>query len=199
MNSLGNYNLKNKKGKVRALKRIKCKLKQLNEKEKNNLIEDLIKKLNVSIPKGIKRNTLSWKEVVEMSKNNIYFGSHTLNHPILTNVSIKEAENEIKESKRIIEGNIKKKIKFFCYPNGEFSDFNDNIKKIINENDFECAVTYVPGFSSINSDLFELRRVFVNCNDDIILLKNKLIGMDIFLANFYNLFKKLIKKRSGIC
>ncbi|MDD5086600.1 MAG: polysaccharide deacetylase family protein, partial [Candidatus Nanoarchaeia archaeon] len=192
--NFGKYKLEKKQQKADSLRDIMFKLKKIDETEKNSFINLIIQKTKLKIPKDIKRNTLSWDEITEMSKNNISFGSHTLNHPILTKIPISEAENEIKESKRIIEEKIKNKIKFFCYPNGEFSDFNNKIKKILRENGFECSVLYIPGFNSKNSDVFELKRVFVRYNDDIILFKNKLAGVDIVLFSLYRSLKRIARR-----
>ena len=45
---------------------------------------------------------LSWMDIKEMSRSGIQFGAHTHNHPSLTKIPIKDAENEILLSKKII-------------------------------------------------------------------------------------------------
>ena len=45
-----------------------------------------------------------------MNKNGIEFGSHTVNHPILTNISLDDAKWEIENSKNCIEENIGQKL-----------------------------------------------------------------------------------------
>ena len=49
-----------------------------------------------------------------MTKDNITFGSHTMTHPILSNISVSEMKLELERSKKIIEENrptVKKIIK----------------------------------------------------------------------------------------
>ncbi|MCM8764575.1 MAG: polysaccharide deacetylase family protein [Candidatus Omnitrophica bacterium] len=62
---------------------------------------------------------LRWKEVQEMLRANIDFGSHSLRHPDLTTLDRKQAWDEIFESKKFIQKNIGRKIDFFCYPYGK--------------------------------------------------------------------------------
>ena len=192
---LGKYSLRNKYEKLKALRIISLKLKNMEEIKKNYLIEELICILKVKIPdiKKNKRLFLRWNEIKEMSTDGILFGSHTASHTILTNISIAETHKEIRNSKYILEKNISKKIKYFSYPNGYYSDFDNEIKKIIKKNGFECALTYIPGRNDINSDLFELRRNSVDYDTDITLFKNKLVGFDIFSVRLYLFFNKLFR------
>jgi len=76
-----------------------------------------------------------------------------------------------------------------------YSDFDNEIKKIIKENGFECALTYIPGMNDIDSDLFELRRNPVTYDTDMILFKNKMMGFDIFPARINLFFNKLFKEK----
>ena len=46
---------------------------------------------------------LDWREVKEMQAQGIEFGSHTITHPMLSQVSLDVARREIGESKRMLE------------------------------------------------------------------------------------------------
>ncbi len=188
LKGFGRYSLKNKK---KTLKKIQSRLKGLPEDKKNLMIEMLSEKLKVKIKN--KDICLDWNQVREMRKNNISFGAHTSTHPILTHLPLKMAEREILESKRIIEKNIKEEVGFFSYPNGENSDFNKDIKKILKKAGFKCALTYIAGRNSIRSDLFELKNIFVQYSEDMIMFKNKLVGLDIIPAHIYYLLKRIKK------
>jgi len=80
---------------------------------------------------------LNWKEVIEMSKNGVEFGSHTLTHPHLTKIEKEQAERETSNSKKIIEDKIGKEVKFFCYPYG---DYNSEIIEIVEKAGYKAAV-----------------------------------------------------------
>jgi len=181
LKGLGKIKLNNK---ANALKVIKSKLKSMYEKDKKLALKSISTVLNVDPPK--QKMFLNWDEVREMSKHNISFGAHTENHPIMTNITHKEAEKEIISSKLTIEKKLGKKVRSFAYPNGHKSDFNEQIINILKKHGFESAVTYMPGTNSLKSDLFRIKRVFVRYDDDMIMFKNKLIGVDALLAKTYH-------------
>jgi hypothetical protein len=52
-------------------------------------------------------------------------------------------------------------------------------------------MTYIPGWADAKSDLFKLNRMFVKYEDDMIIFKNKLNGMDIFFGKLYYFFNRL--------
>jgi peptidoglycan/xylan/chitin deacetylase (PgdA/CDA1 family) len=64
--------------------------------------------------------------------NEVYQGfdiaNHSLNHPVLTNMSIEEAKHEILENKHQLEAIFRREIKGFCYP---FGATNDDISTLV--------------------------------------------------------------------
>lgn len=69
------------------------------------------------------RSALSWDEVHALQKSGFFeFGAHSVTHPILPKCSREEAEGEIAESKRILEGRLQQSIIHFCYPNGDYTE-----------------------------------------------------------------------------
>jgi peptidoglycan/xylan/chitin deacetylase (PgdA/CDA1 family) len=134
----------------------------------NSIPEDkkceLIKKLenisDVDIPKEIRKDkTLSWNEVKKMNENKIDFGAHTVNHSILTKISLIQAEYEILQSKKDIEKRLNKPVTTFCYPNGLADDFNSEIIDLLKKNGFICAVTRIPKTITLKTNLYELGRI----------------------------------------
>lgn len=68
------------------------------------------------------RCALNWDEVYRLRKTGLVeFGSHSLNHPILTNCPDDMVWKEIVESKRILESRLDEPVIHFCYPNGDNS------------------------------------------------------------------------------
>ncbi len=68
------------------------------------------------------RPHLSRAEVLEMARHGIEFGSHTLNHRLLHQISPEETEVELAESKRQIEELLDKPCRVLAYPGGHFND-----------------------------------------------------------------------------
>jgi len=83
---------------------------------------------------------LEKEEILEISRYH-EIGAHTLNHPVLTEISQNEAENEIFGSKKYLENLLGITVPMFCYPKGVY---NENIKKIVTEAGFIGARTSNP-------------------------------------------------------
>ncbi len=115
---------------------------------------------------------LNWKEIREMYYSGLIdFEPHTLTHLKLTKIPIEEAKREILESKEIIERKLKKSCRFFCYPYG---DYNQEIIKILKENNFQAVVTIKPGLVKIGDNLFLLKRNSIDSTVEMSEFKGKL-------------------------
>ena len=131
---------------------------------------------------GINPNLLSWDQIKEMSQYDIItFGSHTRRHVYLPEESEEDLNNEIVESKRIIEEHLGKPVYYFAYPSGGFSE---HIKSLVAMAGYKAAFTTNRGHDRYNRDLYELSRIRFNDWDSSIVLWAKLSG-------YYNLFRKL--------
>lgn len=73
-------------------------------------------------------------------------GAHSLTHPDLTKINLKQVQNEINSSKQWLEGLIKQQIKVFCYPKGKY---NQQIMDMVKEAGFIAARTTQLGFYSL--------------------------------------------------
>lgn len=162
---IGTYKLSSDEEKTKAGLNIQEKLKKMDNNKKSYLINELLNLTDVHIPEKLgKKYVLSWKEIKKMNKNGIEFGAHTVNHPILTNVSHDEAKWEIINSKNSIEENLGTDIKLFAYPNG---DFNDEISALVKSLGFNSSVSVYPMRPINNSinELYQLNRINANLKD----------------------------------
>jgi peptidoglycan/xylan/chitin deacetylase (PgdA/CDA1 family) len=132
---------------------------KITEKEKNQLIKELISKSGVNIPDLGKELILSWEEVKEMSNSGITFGAHTVTHAILTKVPLAQARYEILQSKKEIEEKIGRPVSAFSYPYGGFEDLNDEIINLLKESGFICAVTCIPKTVHYKVNPYKLGRI----------------------------------------
>jgi peptidoglycan/xylan/chitin deacetylase (PgdA/CDA1 family) len=116
---------------------------------------------------GIKRDELdgrklmlNWDEIRGMSGNHISFGSHAVSHRIMTYLPTTEVTKELMESKKIIEENLKVRVDYFAYPNG---DYNSQVKQAVREAGYLCACTTRIKANGRNEiDLFSLPRIGVH-------------------------------------
>lgn len=105
------------------------------------------------------RRMLNWNEVIEMSRNGVSFGAHTVNHPTLSKMELSEAKREIFESKMEIEARIGGKVRHFAIPNGKVEDFNEELKKYCKEIGISTVVSTEPGLVCAHSDPYFLARI----------------------------------------
>jgi peptidoglycan/xylan/chitin deacetylase (PgdA/CDA1 family) len=64
---------------------------------------------------------MDWKQIAELAEQGISFGSHSLTHPVLSELPGPEFEREIAESKREIEIRTGRPVEHFCYPFGRWN------------------------------------------------------------------------------
>lgn len=104
---------------------LKSFMKRINVNEKYKIIQ-WIKNQGVEPNSSGKRDffeLLSVEQLKEMTDSGlIEIGSHTHNHPNLSEISISEAEQEIVKSKKLIEDVTGRQVKSIAFPDGSYSD-----------------------------------------------------------------------------
>lgn len=83
-------------------------------------------------------------------------GAHTVNHPHLTRIPIKEAREEIRASRAMLEDRFGVRIRHFCYP---FGDWSPAVRDAVADAGFETACTTKPGLNCPKGDPLCLRRL----------------------------------------
>jgi peptidoglycan/xylan/chitin deacetylase (PgdA/CDA1 family) len=120
---------------------------------------------------------LTWKEVKELRKKGIEFGSHTVNHLKLYEIDNKKIKDEFEVSKKKIENEIGESIHGFSYPFAFPAGdkiFVKFLKICLNENGYKYGVTTEIGTASVKEGCFFLRRIPVNSYDDPMFFKAKI-------------------------
>lgn len=107
---------------------------------------------------------LTWDEIVQMQESGMRFGSHTLTHPDLRNLSVINLEKELKESKKILEQKLGKEITDFCYPSGKY---DSAVLREVRVAGYQTAVTTVPGIATVKSNPYLLERLRITQNTKI--------------------------------
>jgi peptidoglycan/xylan/chitin deacetylase (PgdA/CDA1 family) len=106
---------------------------------------------------------LTWDEVRALRAGGIEIGSHTMTHPVLTDLKIDQVEQELSASRNVIAEHINEMPKSFCYPHGSFSPQIKNVTRKY----YGCAVSTISGNNTPTTDLWELRRVTAYSVDDL--------------------------------
>lgn len=147
-----------KKAKFAASDRVMAYLKSCPNEQRLSLLDKLYKKLEVNEFQGIDNLMLTWKQIKVMASHGISFGAHTVNHPILSRISIEMAEKEILNSKNTIEEEIGKPVTSFAYPFGKNPQYTPQIFPILQKLQFKCAFTTGLRSNTHKMNLFELNR-----------------------------------------
>ena len=111
------------------------RMKNLDPKTINNFLASMDNLLGMEKLQN-KREFLNWDEIREMSKDGIYFGSHTHTHPNLKLLSDIEIFEEFSISKNIIEKEIGTEIQTLSYPSGLFEN---RCFKLLEQCDYQLA------------------------------------------------------------
>ena len=120
------------------------------------------------------RQHLSRDEILEMSRYGIEFGSHTMNHRLLPELSLDEIKFEVEEAKRQIENLVQQPCKSFAYPAGFFTE---DAQRIIEDAGHTAAFSTVYGPTD-HLDFYALNRT-------------EILRRDRFMFQFATKIKKL--------
>ena len=101
-------------------------------------------------------NYLTWEQLAEMQASGIEFGSHTVDHNVLTELSPNSVNHELADSKRVLENRLGRPVKFLAYPCGYTNEY---IKKRVHTEGYRAAFTVNLGNVHPGDDLYALNRV----------------------------------------
>jgi peptidoglycan/xylan/chitin deacetylase (PgdA/CDA1 family) len=110
---------------------------------------------------------LTWKEIREMSDNGVDIQSHAFSHPFLTRRMHRGwsddryqgwLEHELVESKKAIEKQTGKPVKYLAYPYG---DYDDRVVEATRRAGYKGAVTAEFGRVNHESDPLRMRRLVI--------------------------------------
>lgn len=105
----------------------------------------------------------TWDQLREMQQGGLLdIQSHTLNHPMLTRLVPIRAQEEIEQSKHILEQRLGKTVSIFCYPYG---DYNEATVHRIERAGYSLALTTKGGVWHSHAKRFELPRMRLSTED----------------------------------
>ncbi|HEY2384484.1 MAG TPA: polysaccharide deacetylase family protein [Terriglobia bacterium] len=127
----------------------------------------------------LERASLTWPEIRELHYQGIRFGSHTVSHPMLHDVSTRKLETELSASKQSIEDELGYEVTGFAYPYAfpqEDRAFANLLTDHLRQSGYETCVTTMVGRVHAGDDRLLLKRLPVNSCDDRELFLAKLRG-----------------------
>lgn len=90
---------------------------------------------------------MNWREIRQLSVEEMEIGSHTFSHALLDVLSSEEAIKELVASKEKIESEIGSEVIAFSYPKGRY---NAQTSKIVEQSGYKYAVTTKYGLNDIS-------------------------------------------------
>lgn len=133
------------------------KLKTIDEKEA------LMSSLKFDEDCSDDNRSMNREEFIQFASHPLVtIGSHTLNHPRLSNLNESEQTKEIVKSKKELESLVSRPISLFSYPHGGKAAFNDISKQIVKSAGYVYAFAAYSGVVKKDFDPYEIPRVHVS-------------------------------------
>jgi peptidoglycan/xylan/chitin deacetylase (PgdA/CDA1 family) len=157
-----------------------CELKKMIPEERNTIIDGVSKEIRTN--RKYSEMDLKWfypltpEQIKSLVYKGVQFGGHTHSHTILTVLSSEAATEEIQKNKQKVENLIGDIIYFFAYPNGKEEDFNQDIKKILADENYEMAFSLTNQRSLPSKDPLAISRLNVSPSETILSLKFHISG-----------------------
>lgn len=104
---------------------------------------------------------MTQEQIIELHKAGFEIGSHTLSHPHLPQLTDKELEREISDSKKHLEDMLGNEVQSFAYPYGEY---DSRVRDKVIEAGYKNAVSTKLGTYSEKSSVFDIPRINVRWN-----------------------------------
>ena len=123
----------------------------------------------------------TWEQVIDMSRDAVTIGSHTMHHSYLPDVREAQLSEEVVRSKAVIEERIGRRVDYLSYPVGGYTP---QAQAAAREAGYRAAVTTNRGVSRA-VDRFALRRVKMTDRDT-----NPLYLL-VKTSGYYDLFRQL--------
>ena len=172
------FPLRNAQDKEDAILRIVLEIRKERPEKRQEFVESLrgVCAVEGNIKDTLKGIYMTKSHVIELEKNGMEVGSHTLTHPNLPTLTEDELRQEIEKSKRWLETVLRKSVKGFSYPFGKRHNFNDQVLSNVRKAGYAYAVSTEYGKVHENTDLYELPRIGVR-NASLCRLKVNLLGI----------------------
>jgi peptidoglycan/xylan/chitin deacetylase (PgdA/CDA1 family) len=136
---------------------------------------------------------LSLEQVRSLPSGLVTIGSHTLTHPMLTQVEEGSARQEIQDSRTKLEAMLDRQVKQFSFP---FGGFNERLLEFCREAGYKRAYTTLPAFAFEQPNEFVVGRVRVDPTDWPLEFRLKLAGAYRWLPMMFSLKRKIVSTAS---
>ncbi len=128
------------------------------------------------------RPILSWEQLAEISAYGIECGAHSHNHPRLDELARSAAQEEIVQSKALLEQHLTQEVSSFAYPYGSYTAAT---RQLVQEAGYVSGCAVKHAFSSAKSDPLALERLMVKADMSVDAFASLITRQNTLLATSY--------------
>ena len=156
-------------------------LNRMRPAERDARIENLARIAGCVIPTSPpqKYESCSWDQLREMADSGLVeIGSHSVTHPIFSSLTDEESWSEFTLSRDRIEQKIGRRVRSFCFPNGESGDYRRSQVEQAKRAGYGSAVVSRFGLVQFGADPYELPRIGISGLTDVVTFRKYLDGAE---------------------
>lgn len=140
-------------------------------------------------PENHSEKLLSLEQLLNLPRDLVSLGSHTLTHPLLTKLEEPEARREIRESRVKLEALLSRPVTEFSFP---FGGFNEDLVGFARDAGYDRVYTTLPAFAFHPEGEFVVGRIRVDPTDWPLEFRLKVAGAYRWLPMIFALKRKLV-------
>jgi peptidoglycan/xylan/chitin deacetylase (PgdA/CDA1 family) len=115
---------------------------------------------------------LSWNEAQQLDREGFSVEAHSVTHRSLDSISPEDADFEIRGSRRHLEERLGRSVELFAYPYGHR---NAQVREQVANAGYRAAFAATPGFNTLRTDAFYLKRIEIEGGDSMALFALKVM------------------------
>jgi peptidoglycan/xylan/chitin deacetylase (PgdA/CDA1 family) len=101
---------------------------------------------------------LNWRQAIEMLRDGVSFGGHTMTHPVVSTLTPDETLGELAESKTLAEERLGEPVLDFAFPFGDLGSCGQHAVDLLPRLGYRSAVSMAEGINTREANPFLLRR-----------------------------------------
>ncbi len=109
----------------------------------------------------LEKRMLTWEQLRTMQARGVVCGSHTLSHPVLSQVDRESLLRELRDSRVVLEQQLGRPVTDFAFPFGKPGDCTGITGDDLASSGYRSAVTTISGTNRPGTNSYNLRRVSV--------------------------------------
>lgn len=153
---LGQHSLVTDDDRRRVINAILDRIKYLEPARRDEVAHRIVERLGAVLPGDL---MMTSGQVAALHRAGMQIGAHTVTHPILAEVPIDVARDEIVRGRARLEEITAAPVRVFAYPNGRpLRDYRREHALLVRELGFEAAVSTAWGAARAGDDVFQVPR-----------------------------------------